>query len=417
MTRIVLALLTAALLGLVATGPSAAAAQVTTAAGAPAGPKVTAYGDAGSFGSPGASSPPVAIARTPDGRGYWTVQAGGAVSAFGDATGHGGASALAHPVVGMAATPDGGGYWLVAADGGVFAYGDARFVGSAGALHLHQPVVGIAATPDGAGYWLVASDGGVFAYGNARFVGGGAQTGVVGMAPTPDGRGYWTVTSGAPLAGRVVAVDPGHDGGNGADPSGIGTPVSNGNGYEACDTVGTETAGGYTEHAFNFDVALRLQAVLRADGATVVLTRTTDAGVGPCINQRAAIGNAAHADAAVSIHADGGPVSGRGFTVIEPLTVHPYNDAIVAPSALLGGDMVSAYQAATGLPTSTYDGTGGVARRNDLGGLNLSTVPKVLIETANMQNPTDAALLEDPAFRQRVAQGIADGIVAFLPPA
>jgi N-acetylmuramoyl-L-alanine amidase len=248
-------------------------------------------------------------------------------------------------------------------------------------------------------------------------VGGGDQTGVVGMAPTLDGGGYWTVTSGAPLAGRVIAVDPGHDGGNGADPSGIGTPVFNGRSDEACDTAGTETAGGYTEHAFNFDVAVRLQAMLETDGATVVLTRTNDSGVGPCINQRAAIGNAARADAAVSIHADGGPVGGRGFTVIEPLPVHPYNDAIVAPSAVLGGDMVTAYQRATGLPTSSYDGMGGVDRRDDLGGLNLSAVPKVLIETANMRNPTDAALLEDPAFRQRVAEGIATGIVAFLPAA
>jgi N-acetylmuramoyl-L-alanine amidase len=146
----------------------------------------------------------------------------------------------------------------------------------------------------------------------------------------------------------------------------------------------------------------------------VVLTRNTDSGVGPCVDERAAIGNAAHADAAVSIHADGGPVGGRGFTVIEPLVVHPYNDAIVAPSAVLGGDVVTAYQAATGLPTSTYQGSGGVDRRNDLGGLNLSTVPKVLIETANMQNPTDAALLEDPSFRQQVAEGIAAGIEAFL---
>jgi len=274
----------------------------------------------------------------------------------------------------------------------------------------------MAATPDGAGYWLAASDGGVFAYGDARFAGGGGHMGVVGVAATPDGGGYWTVTSGASLTGRVIAVDPGHDGGNGGDPSAIAAPVFNGKSEEACDTVGTETGSGYTEHAFNFDVAVRLQALLETDGATVVLTRTTDAGVGPCIDQRAAIGNAAHADAAVSIHADGGPVGGRGFTVIEPLTVHPYNDAIVGPWAVLGADMVGAYQTATGLPTSTYDGTGGVDRRDDLGGLNLSTVPKVLIEDANMQNPTDAALLQDPAFRQRVAQGMADGIVAFLPP-
>jgi N-acetylmuramoyl-L-alanine amidase len=278
---------------------------------------------------------------------------------------------------------------------------------------LNAPVVGMAATPDGGGYWLAASDGGIFAFGDARFEGSAGQHGVVGIASTPDGGGYWTVSSGQPLAGKVVAIDPGHDGGNAGDPAAINAPVFIGNGYKACDTVGTETADGYTEHAYNFDVATRLQALLQADGATVVLTRINDAGVGPCIDQRAAIGNNAHAAAAVSIHADGGPVGGRGFTVIEPLPVGP-NNGIISASDVLGADMVPAFEFATGMPTSTYDGTNGISQRGDLGGLNLSTVPKVLVETGNMQNPTDAALLEDSQFREQVARGLAAGITDFL---
>jgi N-acetylmuramoyl-L-alanine amidase len=38
----------------------------------------------------------------------------------------------------------------------------------------------------------------------------------------------------------------------------------------------------------------------------------------------------------------------------------------------------------------------------------------VLIECANMPNATDAALVESPAWRQLAAQGIADGITAYL---
>lgn len=53
-------------------------------------------------------------------------------------------------------------------------------------------------------------------------------------------------------------------------------------------------------------------------------------------------------------------------------------------------------------------------QRNDLGGLNISLVPKVFIETGNMRNATDAALLTDPTFRHRVAQGIADGLATYL---
>jgi N-acetylmuramoyl-L-alanine amidase len=41
-------------------------------------------------------------------------------------------------------------------------------------------------------------------------------------------------------------------------------------------------------------------------------------------------------------------------------------------------------------------------------------VPKVFIECGNMRNASDAAHLSDPAFRQTIAQGIADGLAAFV---
>ena len=52
--------------------------------------------------------------------------------------------------------------------------------------------------------------------------------------------------------------------------------------------------------------------------------------------------------------------------------------------------------------------------RTDLGGLNLSTVPKVFIETANMRNAVDAKRLESAAYRQREAMALAHGLEAFL---
>lgn len=218
----------------------------------------------------------------------------------------------------------------------------------------------------------------------------------------------------AALTGKTIVIDPGHDGGNGSHPQEISRPVNIITKYLTCDTTGTETDAGYTESAYDFDVATRLAAILRASGATVVPTRTDDSGVGPCIDERAAIGNRARADAAISVHADGGPASGRGFHVIYPALVPGHTDAIVAPSTRLAIDVRDAYQSETGLPEATYVGHDGLNQRNDLGGLNLSLVPKVFIETANMRNATDAALLTDPKFRQRVAQGIANGLTRFL---
>ncbi len=393
---------------------------------------------AATAGEPSSAQPIVGMAADPATGGYWLVTSNGGVFAF-DAPflGSTGAVQLDQPIVGMAATPDGGGYWLVAADGGVFAFGDAAFDGSMGGQPLNHPIVGMAADAATGGYWLVAADGGIFAF-DAPFEGSvGDLTlnrAVVGIAPTTDAGGYWMVGAdgglyalgdagfaGAvhvlPLAGLTVAIDPGHDGGNGANPQVIDQPIDGGGFVESCDTVGTTTPDGYPEHAFNFDVATRAAALLEAEGATVVLTRTNDTGVGPCVNVRAAIGNDAHAAAAISIHADGGPPTGRGFTVITPEPVVSSisnNTAIVGPSDQLGADLVSAFTADTGEPPSDYYGQGGLIARNNLGGLNLSTVPKVLIECANMKNPSDAALTESPQWRQQAAQGITDGITAFL---
>jgi N-acetylmuramoyl-L-alanine amidase len=216
------------------------------------------------------------------------------------------------------------------------------------------------------------------------------------------------------LAGRVVAIDPGHNGANGANPGIINQPVPAGGFTKACDTTGTATDAGYSEAAYNFDVATRMVPILAAEGIKVVLTRPSNTGVGPCINQRAAIGNAAHADAAISIHADGAPAGGRGFHVIQPALVPGYTNGIVAPSHQLALAVRAGFLSGTGMPYSTYIGVQGLDTRGDLGGLNLSTVPKVFIECGNMRNSTDAALLSSPAFRQRAALALAQGIEAFL---
>ena len=72
------------------------------------------------------------------------------------------------------------------------------------------------------------------------------------------------------LRGKVVAVDPGHNGGNFYAASAIGKLIWNGRETETCDTAGAETDGGYTEATFNWDVARYLTADLRAEGATGV---------------------------------------------------------------------------------------------------------------------------------------------------
>src|SRR5437764_5300556 len=96
----------------------------------------------------------------------------------------------------------------------------------------------------------------------------------------------------ATLKGTTVVLDPGHNGANASHPAEVNRQVPNGRGgTKVCDPTGTSADGGYPEHAFNCDVALRVRDALTARGVRVVLTRPDDAGVGPCVNDRAAIAN------------------------------------------------------------------------------------------------------------------------------
>jgi N-acetylmuramoyl-L-alanine amidase len=217
------------------------------------------------------------------------------------------------------------------------------------------------------------------------------------------------------LAGQTVVLDPGHNGANASHPKRINRQVDVGQGMrKACDTTGTATDSGYSESAYTLAVARETARILRRNGAEVVLTRENDQGVGPCITRRARIGNAEEADAAVSIHADGGPVGGRGFHVIRPTRIEGLTDDIYVDSRRLGRVLRDAYEERTGLPQSTY--VGGLVARGDLGGLRLSDVPKVFIETGNMRNATDARKLESRRFRKRIARGIAEGVIDYLSP-
>ncbi|MGI9659684.1 MAG: N-acetylmuramoyl-L-alanine amidase [Gaiellaceae bacterium] len=219
----------------------------------------------------------------------------------------------------------------------------------------------------------------------------------------------------APLEGKVVVIDPGHNPGNAARPSRIARQVDAGTLRKACDTVGAQTANGYPEWRHNLRVARRLARILRARGADVTLTHDgRRPRWGPCINRRARIANRLDADVAISIHADGHTGRGRGFHIIHPAAVEGLTDDIAAASGRLARDLRRAFRRETGLPLSNYAGRRGLHRRTDIGGLNLSDVPKVLVEAGNLRDERDASLLTAAGFQWREARGLADGLSAFL---
>ncbi|MFE3329363.1 N-acetylmuramoyl-L-alanine amidase [Streptomyces sp. NPDC059176] len=231
-------------------------------------------------------------------------------------------------------------------------------------------------------------------------------------SPRPSGAGT------GPLAGKVVVVDPGHNPGNVRHPNEINKLVDVGTHRKECDTTGTSTNDGYSEAEFTLDVSHRLRTLLERQGATVRFTQDADRPFGPCVDERARFGNGSAADAVVSVHADGSAEGNRGFHVILPALVKKGGadtTNIVGPSRELGERIAGNFVRATGGAPSNYVGKGtGLDVREDLGGLNLSTVPKVFIECGNMRDSKDKALLTSSQWRQKAAQGIADGISTYL---
>lgn len=200
---------------------------------------------------------------------------------------------------------------------------------------------------------------------------------------------------------------------NWAHPDEISQLVDIGNGVKACNTTGTTTADGYQEAQYTWAVAQLVVPLLEQEGASVILTRLDNDGWGPCINERAAIGNQSGARAVISIHADGGPEGGRGFHVIYPTEIGGLTDDIYEDSIRLATAVHDAYSS-TGMPVADYIGVDGYSERDDLGGLNLSDVPAVFLEAGNMRNVADAALLIDPGFQNETARAIVQALISYF---
>lgn len=213
----------------------------------------------------------------------------------------------------------------------------------------------------------------------------------------------------ADIAGMAVFLDPGH---SGASDSSLTRQVPNGRGgTKNCQTTGTATDDGFAEHTFTWDVALLVRDLLNQRGVRTEISRPDDSSVGPCIDQRAAAANAMRPDAIVSIHADGGPASGRGFHV--NYSSPPLNDAQSGPAVQLATVMRDSL-ASSGLVESTYIGSDGLYGRADLAGLNLAEYPAVLVELGNMKNAEDAAAMQSPGGQANYAAAVARGIIAYL---
>jgi N-acetylmuramoyl-L-alanine amidase len=222
-----------------------------------------------------------------------------------------------------------------------------------------------------------------------------------------------TVLTGRPLAGRTIALDPGHNRGNAGRSTVIAQRQDTGAGTAPCDTVGATSADGYEESAFALAAARALQRRLQALGAEVVLTRRADSGAGPCFPERAAIAEREDADVLVSLHAESLPAQESGFTVLRPGLLPCCTEDIAEASGRLGRAVRDAL-VGEGLTPSPARGEDGLLLRTDVGVLNRSDVPAVLVSAGNLNNARDVERLRSGAGQELVAAALAKGLVAYL---
>jgi N-acetylmuramoyl-L-alanine amidase len=215
-----------------------------------------------------------------------------------------------------------------------------------------------------------------------------------------------------PLAGTTVALDPGHQLGNARFPDQVNAPVDAGGLQKPCNSTGTATDDGVAEATVVWELAREVQRRLQRLGAEVRLTRNANSQQmwGPCVDDRGRFGTKVGADVLVSLHADGNTAGGTGFHVITPSPELPRTARIAGPSRRLAEQVRGGLDSA-GLPRSSYVGEGtGLDVRDDLGTLNLSSVPAVMVEIGNMREPKEAARMTSPAGRAAYANGIVRGI-------
>ncbi len=165
------------------------------------------------------------------------------------------------------------------------------------------------------------------------------------------------------------------------------------------------------EWEFNRDVAYRLKDLLEAQGYTVIMTVAKDDQTDPSLASRVAVANnAENVDLFVSIHSNAGG-NGSRWTTAHGWEVWIHKSGGVSEKA------AKSIEAATKASITELTDRGIKKTGTGEKGLyvNRNTeMPSLLIEHGFYDNKTECQLLKTSAFRQRLAQADATGIINFF---
>jgi len=205
---------------------------------------------------------------------------------------------------------------------------------------------------------------------------------------------------------RTILLDPGH-GGN--DPGMVNSRL------------------GLNEKTLALDTVQRLKKLLEGQGFRVLLTRTDDRQLAKTkledLEKRARLAAQADADLFISLHynsvaSEVERVSGVEVYTLTPQFQYSASDPERADSTVgianLGNrhdhwNSLLGYTLQRELLASLQASDRGL-KRGRLAVLRLAPCPAVLVEAGFLSNDTEAKKIATPAYRQKIAQAIADGV-------
>ncbi|ANE48723.1 hypothetical protein SY83_04280 [Paenibacillus swuensis] len=211
--------------------------------------------------------------------------------------------------------------------------------------------------------WLqIRTTGGETGWVAAQYVRSNGTAGSAGKA----------ASSSKGLRGKVIVIDAGH-GGN--DPGMVGST------YET------------KERELNLNTAEYVRDELRAMGARVVMTRTSNEDK-PGLSERVRISDEADADAFVSIHYNSSPKKVSGT-----LTFY-YSES---------GDLRLAHA----IESRLSDGIGLKSNGVSFGNYHIlrgNETPSVLVELGFLSNPKDERIVRETSYQRKAAEAVAKGL-------
>ncbi len=205
----------------------------------------------------------------------------------------------------------------------------------------------------------------------------------------------------------VVALDPGHQGPNVDMSAKEENAPGSGVMKQRATTGTTGRYSGLPEYQLNLDIALKVRERLMQQGVEVVMTREdNDAAISN--QERAKLANDAGADISVRIHANGSETPDHsGALCLVMSGENPYVGNLYNESSQLAQDVLDSYCAATGFQSQ------GIKENDTMTGINWSQVPVVILEMGFMTNEQDDLAMADAAFQEKMADGIAEGILKY----